>query len=60
MIEYAFNFVSNIIFYVDKNNIRSQKAIEKIGGQKIVESAHQKLPKTSSDNLTFIIKLERK
>jgi RimJ/RimL family protein N-acetyltransferase len=60
MIEHAFNYVSNIIFYVDKNNIRSQKAVEKIGGKKILESAHEKIPKTSSNNLTFIIKSERK
>lgn len=35
MIEYAFNFVDNILFYIGKNNIRSQKAVEKIGGERI-------------------------
>ena len=56
MIEHAFNFVDNIIFYIDKSNVRSQKAVEKIGGQKIVESEYEKLSETSSDMVTFVIK----
>ncbi|PWL37980.1 N-acetyltransferase [Flagellimonas aquimarina] len=30
MMDYAFKFVDEIIFFVDKNNIRSQKAVEKL------------------------------
>ncbi len=56
MLEHAFNFVENIMFYVDKSNVRSQKAVEKIGGQKIMESEYEKLPKTSLDNVIFVIK----
>jgi len=56
MIEHAFNFVENIMFYVDKSNVRSQKAVRKIGGQKIVESEYEKLPRTNPYNLTFVIK----
>ena len=56
MIAHAFNYVSNIIFHVDKNNFRSQRAVGKIGGKQIVESEHQQLPKTGPDNLTFTIK----
>ena len=56
MIDHAFNYVDNIIFYVAKNNIRSQKAVEKINGHKISELEFPNLPKTSSDNLTFVIK----
>ena len=55
MINHAFEYVYNIIFYVDKNNIRSQKAVKK-NGQKISESEYGKLPRISSDNKTFIIK----
>lgn len=36
MIEYAINYVENILFYIHEDNIRSQKAIEKIGGKRIV------------------------
>jgi RimJ/RimL family protein N-acetyltransferase len=31
MLSYAFNFVQKVIFYVVKENIRSRKALEKIG-----------------------------
>lgn len=30
MLDYVFNFVEKVIFYVSENNIRSQKAIEKL------------------------------
>jgi len=35
MMEYAFNFVENILFYIGEKNIRSQKAVEKVGGKRI-------------------------
>jgi len=35
MMEYAFNFVENILFYIGEKNIPSQKAVEKIGGKRI-------------------------
>ncbi len=56
MIAHAFNYVGNILFYVDKDNIRSQKAVENIGGKKIVASEYGKLPETTPNNLTFIIR----
>ena len=31
MIDHAFNYVANIIFLVGLDNIRSQRAVEKIG-----------------------------
>jgi RimJ/RimL family protein N-acetyltransferase len=34
MLAHAFQFVENVVFYVGENNIRSQKATEKIGGIK--------------------------
>lgn len=34
MLDHAFQFVESVIFYVGKNNIRSQKGTEKIGGIK--------------------------
>jgi RimJ/RimL family protein N-acetyltransferase len=35
MIDWALQFVDNILFYIDENNVRSQKAVEKIGGERI-------------------------
>ncbi|WP_411028806.1 GNAT family N-acetyltransferase [Spongiimicrobium sp. 3-5] len=56
MIDYAFNFVDEVLFFVDKNNIRSQKAVEKISGQRIVEDEIKNYPATISDNITFAVK----
>ena len=35
MLEHAFRFVENVVFLIGPDNIRSQKAIEKIGGVRI-------------------------
>jgi RimJ/RimL family protein N-acetyltransferase len=35
MIDYALKFVDNVLFYIHEHNIRSQKAVEKIGGKRI-------------------------
>ncbi|HYX35157.1 MAG TPA: GNAT family N-acetyltransferase [Oligoflexus sp.] len=32
MLQHAFRFVENVLFYVGENNLRSRKAVEKIGG----------------------------
>jgi RimJ/RimL family protein N-acetyltransferase len=31
MLDHAFKFVENVVFYVGENNVRSQKAMEKLG-----------------------------
>lgn len=33
MIDYAFEHVDNVVFHVGTNNIRSRKAVEKLGAQ---------------------------
>jgi RimJ/RimL family protein N-acetyltransferase len=35
MLDHAFRFVDNVIFHIGINNVRSQKAIEKLGAQKM-------------------------
>jgi RimJ/RimL family protein N-acetyltransferase len=35
MLAHAFKFVDNVIFFVGANNLRSQRAVEKIGGMRI-------------------------
>ncbi|HUR37469.1 MAG TPA: GNAT family N-acetyltransferase [Terriglobales bacterium] len=39
MIEHALRFVERVVFVVGKNNIRSQRALEKIGAQKVGSKA---------------------
>ena len=56
MLDHAFKFVENVIFYVGANNIRSQKATEKIGAVKdgLVEKAYGNRP--PSLNVRYVIK----
>ena len=56
MLDHAFKFVENVVFYVGENNIRSQKATEKIGAIKdgMVKKAYQ--PGRSSLNVKYVIK----
>lgn len=58
MMTYAFGFVENVVFYIDEANFRSQKAVEKIGGRRLVESENRKLLSTNANNVTYIIKKE--
>ena len=39
MMDYAFQFLDNILFYIDENNLRSQMAVKKIGGEPITSLA---------------------
>ena len=43
MMNYAYGYVDNIIFCIHEHNIRSQKAVENIGGQRIIELENQVL-----------------
>ncbi len=38
MIAHAFAHFDNVLFYIDKDNLRSQKAVEKLGSQKVNQS----------------------
>ena len=55
MIDYAFESLEDVIFYIGKENIRSQKAVEKIGGIRITESKFQHLIKKSDNDFTYRI-----
>ena len=56
MLSHAFQFVENVVFFVGENNIRSQKATEKIGA---VESGTAKRVygnRPASLNIRYVIK----
>ena len=55
MIDFAFESIEDVIFYIGKENIRSQKAVEKIGGIRITESKYQRLIKVSQNEFTYRI-----
>ncbi|HWN65186.1 MAG TPA: GNAT family N-acetyltransferase [Candidatus Binatus sp.] len=56
MLAHAFKFVENVVFYVGENNVRSQKATEKIGGIKdgLVKKIYANRP--PSLNVRYVIK----
>jgi RimJ/RimL family protein N-acetyltransferase len=56
MLDHAFKFVENVIFYVGENNIRSQKATEKIDAVKngLVEKVYGNRP--LSLNVRYVIR----
>ncbi len=55
MIDYAFEHIEDLIFRIDKDNIRSQKAVEKIGAKRIIRSEYQHLIKQNDINLNYLI-----
>ena len=55
MIDYAFESIEDVIFYIGKENLRSQKAVEKIGGIRITESKFQHMIKISQNEFTYRI-----
>ena len=57
MIDYAFESIEDVIFYIGKENVRSQKAVEKIGGKRLTES-HKHLIKNSESDWTYRINKE--
>lgn len=55
MINYALNFVENVVFYVGENNFRSQRAIEKLGAIKVMDATVSWIANKSSQNVTYHI-----
>lgn len=58
MINHAFEYVDQIVFEIGANNIRSQKAIDKIGAEKIGENEVQYFGEEFK--LNFIYQLNKK
>jgi len=58
MIQYALQFVDCVIFHIGANNIRSQKAIEKLGAKKINELEVEYYGEPSKLNFVYEIKKE--
>jgi RimJ/RimL family protein N-acetyltransferase len=57
MMEHAFKYVDNVIFHIGANNIRSQKAIERLGAVKIAE---EEINYFGEDcNLNFVYRIRK-
>ena len=56
MLAHAFKFIENVVFYVGRTNVRSQKATEKIGGIKDGLVKRPDPSGRSSLNVRYVIK----
>jgi RimJ/RimL family protein N-acetyltransferase len=59
MLTHAFKFVENVVFFVGENNIRSQKATEKIGAIKSGTATKVYGNRPPSLNMRYLIKKPR-
>jgi RimJ/RimL family protein N-acetyltransferase len=53
MLEHAFQFVNQVIFHIGAHNLRSQKAIEKLGAKKINEIEMEYYGETNRLNFVY-------
>mgnify|MGYP000194532263 CR=1 FL=1 len=56
MIGHALEYVDTIVLFADKGNIRSQKAIKKLGGVVVDTAEHPELPKGPANAFIFVVK----
>ena len=55
MLEHAFATLEDVLFYIALENLRSQKAVKKLGGIRITAAAYPHLIQQHSDTLTYKI-----
>jgi RimJ/RimL family protein N-acetyltransferase len=55
MLDHAFRFVESVVFLIGPTNLRSQKAVEKIGGARI-EARHKMLHGKAVEQVVYQIK----
>jgi N-acetyltransferase len=55
MMKHAFRYVPHVVFYIHENNMRSRKAVEKIGGKEITHLDNQPLPTRSNANVIYVV-----
>jgi len=55
MLEHAFRFIDRVVFVVGENNLRSQKALEKIGAKLLTKVQRPARDGGVSPHLVFVI-----
>jgi N-acetyltransferase len=56
LLNHAFKFVESVVFFVGENNVRSQKAMEKVGAIKIGTATRTYGNHPPTPNLKYVIK----
>ena len=54
MLDHAFHSVNHVILNINKFNLRSQKAAEKIGGKKLSKSEWTAIPRKNEDTFIYL------
>ena len=55
MIDHALAAVDHVIFYIDKDNVRSQKAVEKIGARRLTDVTLNHLIRRNDVDFTYCL-----
>lgn len=53
MMDYAFQYVPHILFFINKHNLRSRRAVEKIGGVHITELEGKAIDPRSESGVVY-------
>ena len=56
LLNHAFRFVENVVFFVGENNVRSQKAIEKVGATKVGIATRTYGNRPPARNVKYVIR----
>jgi RimJ/RimL family protein N-acetyltransferase len=60
LMDYAFQFVDNVLFYIHEDNYRSQKAVEKLGGTRITQWDGVPLSTRPTANVIFRVQKDQR
>src|SRR5215475_13113762 len=55
LLDHAFRFVENVVFLVGENNVRSQKAMEKLGAVKVGTATRTYGSRSPTPNVKYVI-----
>lgn len=55
LMDYVFNFMEYVVYYVEKKNIRSQRAVMKLGGVRVSGSEYEYLMSKLKEDYTYIV-----
>src|SRR5437762_8375193 len=56
LLNHAFKFVENVVFFVGENNVRSQKAMEKVGATKVGTATRAYGNRPPARNLKYVMR----
>jgi RimJ/RimL family protein N-acetyltransferase len=56
LLNHAFKFVESVVFFVGEDNVRSQKAMEKVGAMKVGRATRTYGNHPPTPNLKYVIK----